>query len=98
MTLKSPYPIGVGDDMGEDRGRKFIEGSWNADVWPGLKREMREGDAKCGKNRMSGFWNDEQSLRILTKRDGIKTLIFAGVNTDQCELNRWWRYWGHVLS
>lgn len=41
-------------------------------------------DAIVYKNRMSGLWGASTELEELLKREGITTLLFAGVNTDQC--------------
>ena len=53
------------------------------------------GDVLCDKTRMSGMWSETESLRqyLMTDDDDdetggkrIRTLLFAGVNTDQCVL------------
>ncbi|GES60726.1 MFS transporter [Aspergillus terreus] len=41
-------------------------------------------DAIVYKNRMSGLWGASTELEVLLKGEGITTLLFAGVNTDQC--------------
>lgn len=33
---------------------------------------------------MSGMWNDKTPLSQYLQGKGIRTLLFAGVNTDQC--------------
>lgn len=35
---------------------------------------------------MSGIWNEEQPLYKALKEHGVETLLFGGVNTDQCVL------------
>ena len=35
---------------------------------------------------MSGLWNEEQPLYKTLVNKGVSTLLFAGVNTDQCVL------------
>ncbi|KAI0199200.1 Isochorismatase-like protein [Astrocystis sublimbata] len=40
-------------------------------------------DIHVYKNRLSGFWGETGIEDVLTAR-GIKTLLFAGCNTDQC--------------
>lgn len=49
---------------------------------------MRAADVHYAKNRMSGLWNEEQALWKYLVNEGkdIRTLFFAGVNTDQCVL------------
>lgn len=53
-----------------------------------LKDQVRPdlGDAWCDKNRMSGLWSEEQPLYKELVKGGKRTLLFAGVNTDQCVL------------
>lgn len=69
-----------------------MAGSWNADIYPPLKEMVKDDDVHCAKNRMSGLWSEEQPLwRYLDGKDGGKgkgkrTLLFTGVNTDQCVL------------
>ena len=40
------------------------------------------GDIKVDKYRISGFW--DTPLDSILKNFGIRTILFAGVNTDQC--------------
>lgn len=54
-----------------------------------LAEAVKEDDVHCAKNRMSGLWSESQPLwRYLESAEGKekKTLLFAGVNTDQCVL------------
>lgn len=82
---------GLGADLGSGRGRCLCRGEWNSAVYGPLAEEVRVGDEGggdvwCDKNRMSGLWSENQPLwRELTDR-GKRTLLFAGVNTDQCVL------------
>lgn len=81
--------------MGSDRGRLLMKGSWNAELYGPLKDAAAQphspdddddGNILVAKDRVSGFWNgDTEFARELAKR-GIKTLLFAGVNTNQCVL------------
>ena len=79
---------GLGADLGSGQGRTLVKGEWNSEVYGALAPEVRldSGDLWCDKNRMSGLWSEAQPLfRALS--DGKKrTLLFAGVNTDQCVL------------
>lgn len=86
---------GLGVDLGGSRGRCLVAGEWNADVYGPLGEDVQEGDVHCAKNRMSGLWCEGQPLWSFLKgeeeeEEGVqgekKTLLFAGVNTDQCVL------------
>ncbi|KAI0106882.1 Isochorismatase hydrolase [Daldinia grandis] len=77
---------GFGSDMGEDRGRLLMEGSWNAALYGALHDVTRASDIFCSKNRISGFWHGETPLAKELDSGGFRTLVFAGVNTDQCVL------------
>lgn len=82
---RRPY-TGLGTDLGGSKGRVLFAGSWNADIFPPLKAHMKEEDIHCPKNRMSGLWTPEQPLWKEMKNKEKKTLLFTGVNTDQCVL------------
>lgn len=84
---------GLGADLGQGRGRCLCKGEWNSAVYGPLADEVRldeegrGGDVWCDKNRMSGLWSEDQPLwKELTGGGGKRTLLFAGVNTDQCVL------------
>jgi nicotinamidase-related amidase len=81
-----PY-TGLGSDLGDGKGRCLFAGTWNADIYPPLKDHVKEGeDLHCAKNRMSGLWTPEQPLWKTLKEQKKTTVLFAGVNTDQCVL------------
>lgn len=82
---RKPY-LGLGSDLGDDKGRCLFAGSWNADIYTPLKEHVKEGDLHCAKNRMSGMWNEDQPLWKTLQGEGKTTVFFAGVNTDQCVL------------
>lgn len=87
QTTSSIRPwVGLGSELPDGQGRVLFEGSWNADIHPRLKVHVQEGDIHCAKNRMSGLWNSEQPLWKALKEKGKETILFAGVNTDQCVL------------
>jgi nicotinamidase-related amidase len=92
MILNDPTSThhGLGADLGDGKGRCLFEGSWNADIYPPLKATVQQGDIFCAKNRMSGLWSPDQDLwQVLSGERGEgrkETLLFAGVNTDQCVL------------
>jgi nicotinamidase-related amidase len=78
--------IGLGSDLGDGKGRVLFAGSWNADIYPPLKTHVKSNDLHCAKNRMSGLWSPEQPLWKTLKAKDKNTLLFTGVNTDQCVL------------
>ncbi|ROW07673.1 hypothetical protein VMCG_03535 [Cytospora schulzeri] len=83
---------GLGVDLGGGKGRCLVAGEWNAEVYGPLAGAVREGeDVFCAKNRMSGLWHESQPLwgylnGGLREEEKKKTLLFTGVNTDQCVL------------
>lgn len=81
---------GLGVDLGAGQGRCLVAGEWNSAIYGPLAAAVRPEDVHCAKNRMSGLWSESQPLwRYLEKEGGgkdKKTLLFAGVNTDQCVL------------
>ena len=83
--IRRPY-TGLGEDLGEGRGRCLFAGSWNADIYDPLKEVVQPSDLHCAKNRMSGLWTPHQPLWKTLKAEKKTTLFFTGVNTDQCVL------------
>ncbi|OSS48533.1 hypothetical protein B5807_07827 [Epicoccum nigrum] len=84
-------PVETGDGERADAGRLLMRDTWNADLYPPLKKAFEEGrvlektpDVWVHKNRMSALWGAETDLERFLKKEGIATLLFAGVNTDQC--------------
>ncbi len=91
---------GFGTPMGEitletgegvDAGRLLMRDQWNSALPPMLDAIYQEGaaspkrpDVWIHKNRMSGAWNPQTPLQEYLKSTGIRTLLFGGVNTDQC--------------
>jgi len=77
-------PSGVGIGLGEPlpgSGAHVLEkDSWAAAVVDEL--EKAPGDISVDKYRISGFW--ETPLDGILRNLGVRTLLFAGVNTDQC--------------
>lgn len=72
-------------------GRLLFRDTWNAELYGGLQA-MYEAGKKAGtdvwihKNRMSGLWGVSTLLQTYLEAEGIRTLFFTGVNTDQCVL------------
>ena len=57
--------------------------SWAAAVVDELDQEPH--DIKVDKHRISGFW--DTPLDSILRNLGTKSILFAGVNTDQCVLH-----------
>lgn len=79
-------PSGVGIGLGDalpGSGAKVLErGSWSAAIVEELPVEPT--DIHVAKYRMSGFQDTE--LDSILRNLGVTTLMFAGVNADQCVL------------
>ncbi|KAF2448137.1 Isochorismatase hydrolase [Karstenula rhodostoma CBS 690.94] len=73
-----------------DAGRVLMKGSWNSDLHLPLSSAFSEGqiaarpDVIIHKNRNSGLYSSKCSLTRFLEREGIRILLFAGINTDQC--------------
>ncbi|KAK4561588.1 hypothetical protein LTR86_004267 [Recurvomyces mirabilis] len=76
---------------GIDAGRLLMRDAWNSALYPPLDKAYKEGtqielrpDVWIHKNRMSGMWGAKTECEDFLEKEGIKTLFFTGVNTDQC--------------
>jgi nicotinamidase-related amidase len=74
-----------------DAGRLLMRDAWNAALYDPLQAEYEKGtkltknpDVWIHKNRMSGLWGASGECEDFLQAQGIKTLFFSGVNTDQC--------------
>lgn len=74
-----------------DVGNMLMRDQWNSALCPPLDKMFEEGkkletrpDVWIHKNRMSGMWGPNTELQAYLEEQGIKTLLFTGVNTDQC--------------
>ncbi|KAL9095145.1 MAG: hypothetical protein Q9163_006531 [Psora crenata] len=73
-----------------DAGRAMMRGTWNTALYGLLAGAYEEGkkaarpDVWIHKNRNSGLWNEKSAFGDYLKKEGIRTLLFSGVNTDQC--------------
>ncbi|WP_258168145.1 cysteine hydrolase family protein [Paenibacillus sp. AR247] len=74
---------GIGSPL-PDTGSKVLEqGSWGAAL---IDRMVPEpGDIRVDKYRISGFW--DTPLDSILRNLDVKTLLFAGVNLDQCVMH-----------
>ncbi|MGD9738705.1 MAG: cysteine hydrolase family protein [Bauldia sp.] len=75
--------IGLGDPLPDNGAQVLTKDSWAAAVVDELKPEPA--DIMVDKHRISGFW--DTPLDSILRNLGIRTLLFAGVNTDQCVLH-----------
>lgn len=79
--------ISLGSVMGSDMGRMLMRGSWNAAIYDDLLPYFdKTNDFECVKNRVSGSWHEDTPFCTLLKDKGIDSLLFTGVNTNQCVL------------
>jgi nicotinamidase-related amidase len=74
--------VGLGDKLPGSGARVLERGSWSAAIVDELKVEAS--DIHVAKYRMSGFQDTE--LDSILRNLGVTTLMFAGVNADQCVL------------
>jgi nicotinamidase-related amidase len=74
---------GLGDPLASTGARVLQEGSWSAGVVDEL--EQAASDIHVRKHRMSGFW--DTPLDSILRNLRLDTLLFAGVNLDQCVLH-----------
>jgi len=75
--------IGLGDPLPDSGARVLQKDSWAAAVVDELTQEPK--DIKVDKYRISGFW--DTPLDTILRNLGTKSILFAGVNTDQCVLH-----------
>jgi nicotinamidase-related amidase len=75
--------IGLGDPLPGGGGNVLEKDSWAAAVVDELAPV--EGDYKVDKHRISGFW--DTPLDSILRNLGIRSILFAGCNTDQCVLH-----------
>lgn len=73
---------GIGDPLPGSDSAVLTEGSWSAGLVDGLTAEPT--DIAVAKYRMSGFW--DTPLDTILRNLRVDTLLFAGVNADQCVL------------
>ena len=72
--------VGLGDRLSAETGNVLEASSWNAAVVGEL--EPAPQDVMVDKYRMSGFW--DTPLDSILRNLAVTTLLFAGVNVDQC--------------
>jgi nicotinamidase-related amidase len=74
--------VGLGDALPGSGAKVLERGSWSAAIVEELAVEPS--DIRVEKYRMSGFQDTE--LDSILRNLGVTTLMFAGVNIDQCVL------------
>jgi nicotinamidase-related amidase len=74
---------GLGDTLPGTGAAVLQAGSWSAEVVEELAPAPT--DIRVDKHRMSGMW--DTPLDSILRNLGVTTLIFAGVNLDQCVLH-----------
>jgi nicotinamidase-related amidase len=74
--------VGLGDPLPGSGAPVLEKGSWAAAIVDGLA--VGPDDIQIAKYRMSGFWDTE--LDSILRTLGVTTLLFGGVNADQCVL------------
>ena len=74
-----------------DAGGLLMRGAWNSGLYGELDDLYEEGrkletkpDVWVHKNRMSALWGGRTELESFLEEEGIRSLLFTGVNTDQC--------------
>jgi len=72
--------VGIGDPLPSNGARVLEKASWAAAVVDELPIDA--GDICVDKFRMSGFW--DTPLDAILRNLRVDTLLFAGVNADQC--------------
>jgi len=75
--------IGLGEPLPVHGARVLQKDSWAAAVVDELAIEPH--DIRVDKHRISGFW--DTPLDSILRNLGVRTILFAGVNTDQCVLH-----------
>jgi nicotinamidase-related amidase len=76
---------GLGEPLPTDLGLALVKDSWSAAIVDELKESFDESDYWVDKYRISGF--PGTYLDQILRSNGITTLFFGGVNTDQCVMS-----------
>jgi phosphatidylethanolamine-binding protein len=81
------WHVNLGHPLPQNQGRCLWQGSWNAQLFAPLAQAARsDQDVTFVKNRPSGMWAEECDMARYLRAHDKKTVLFAGVNTDQCVL------------
>lgn len=71
---------GIGESLGDYQA--LLAGTWGTEVVEPLKYLQEENDVVVEKVRDNGFYGTH--LNQILRAQGFSTLLFTGVNTDQC--------------
>ena len=74
---------GLADPLPKTGAKVLTAGSWSAQIVDELAADAQ--DIHVAKHRMSGFW--DTPLDSILRNLDVKTLLFGGVNADQCVLH-----------
>lgn len=74
---------GLGAPAGPNKSPVLQKGAWSAQIIDELAPNPR--DIHVDKHRMSGFW--DTPLDAILRNLRVDTLIFGGINADQCVLH-----------
>lgn len=77
---KSPEMTGIGESLGDYQA--LTTGTWGTQVIEPLLSLQQDSDVVVEKNRDNAFYGTQ--LDQFLRAQGLSTLLFAGVNTDQC--------------
>lgn len=92
---------GIGQEIGDvtledgtvtKAGRLLMRDQWNTRLHPPLEAAYQDGlkakipDVRFHKARLSGMWGSNTLVQDFLEKQSIRTLLFAGVNSDQCVL------------
>ncbi|KAI0459644.1 isochorismatase family protein [Xylaria acuta] len=93
---------GIGSPLGRvklengtevDAGRGLMADQWNTALHGALEDAYQAGlkatvpDVRFNKERLSGLWGPSSDMEAFLQKQAITTLLFTGVNTDQCVLS-----------
>ena len=83
LYKNSGVGVGLGDPLPGNGARVLQKDSWAAAVVDELEPVL--GDIRVDKHRISGFW--DTPLDSILRNLRLDTLLFGGVNLDQCVLH-----------
>ncbi|EMD62870.1 hypothetical protein COCSADRAFT_172282 [Bipolaris sorokiniana ND90Pr] len=78
------WHVGLGAQLPDGQGRCLFKRTWNAALYGPFQAVAQPGDLFFDKTRMSGLWSEREPIHAYLRASGKQTLLFAGVNTDQC--------------
>lgn len=80
------WHVNLGSELPNGQGRCLWKGSWNAELYEPIEAAALPEDATFLKNRPSGMWSPDCDMARYMAEHNMKTILFAGVNSDQCVL------------